>query len=156
MQGHREEPLEVVIDPAALELDREATAGLAGVTVEVREAERGPPVGKPIQIRFTILGLLPLASHFSIDFINRSIVYGGLLSSFWVPLAQAIVSGLTFATLSRYWQPPRCWPCPTAQASATWRHWPTAPNSICTRLGPAGDGAGHVSVPRRLWQHPRK
>ena len=47
----------------------------------------------------TILGLLPLASHFSIDFINRSIVYGGLLSSFWVPLAQAIVSGLTFATL---------------------------------------------------------
>ena len=47
----------------------------------------------------TILGLLPLASHFSIDFINRSIVYGGLLSSFWVPLAQAIVSGLSFATL---------------------------------------------------------
>ena len=47
----------------------------------------------------TILGLLPLASHFSIDFINRSIVYGGLLSSFWVPLAQAIVSGLAFATL---------------------------------------------------------
>ena len=47
----------------------------------------------------TIMGLLPLASHFSIDFINRSIVYGGLLSSFWVPLAQAIVSGLTFATL---------------------------------------------------------
>ena len=47
----------------------------------------------------TILGLLPLASHFSIDFINRSVVYGGLLSSFWVPLAQAIVSGLSFATL---------------------------------------------------------
>ena len=47
----------------------------------------------------TVLGLLPLASHFSIDFINRAIVYGGLLSSFWVPLAQAIVSGLTFATV---------------------------------------------------------
>jgi len=47
----------------------------------------------------TVLGLLPLASHLSVDFINRSIVYGGLLSSFWVPLAQAIVSGLTFATL---------------------------------------------------------
>ena len=25
----------------------------------------------------TVFGLLPLASHFSIDFINRSIVYGG-------------------------------------------------------------------------------
>ena len=47
----------------------------------------------------TVLGLLPLASHFSIDFINRAIVYGGLLSSFWVPLAQAIVSGLAFATV---------------------------------------------------------
>lgn len=47
----------------------------------------------------TIFGLLPLASNYSIDFINRSIVYGGQLSSFWVPLSQAIVSGLTFATL---------------------------------------------------------
>ena len=47
----------------------------------------------------TVFGLLPLASHFSIDFINRSIVYGGQLSGFWVPLAQAIVSGLTFATV---------------------------------------------------------
>ncbi len=47
----------------------------------------------------TVFGLLPLASHFSVDFINRSIVYGGQLSGFWVPLAQAIVSGLTFATL---------------------------------------------------------
>ena len=46
----------------------------------------------------TVLGLLPLASHFSIDFINRSIVYGGQLSGFWVPLAQSIVSGLVFAT----------------------------------------------------------
>ena len=47
----------------------------------------------------TVFGLLPLASHFSVDFINRSIVFGGQLSGFWVPLAQAIVSGLTFATL---------------------------------------------------------
>ncbi len=47
----------------------------------------------------TVFGLLPLASHLSIDIINRTIVYGGQLSGFWVPLAQAIVSGLTFATL---------------------------------------------------------
>ncbi len=47
----------------------------------------------------TVFGLLPLASHFSVDFVNRTIVYGGQLSGFWVPLAQAIVSGLTFATL---------------------------------------------------------
>ena len=47
----------------------------------------------------TIFGLLPLASNFSIDLVNRNIIYGGMLSSFWVPLSQAIVSGLTFATL---------------------------------------------------------
>ncbi|MEM1232430.1 MAG: efflux RND transporter permease subunit, partial [Pseudomonadota bacterium] len=47
----------------------------------------------------TIFGLLPLASNLSIDLINRQIIYGGQLSSFWVPLSQAIVSGLTFATL---------------------------------------------------------
>lgn len=47
----------------------------------------------------TIFGLLPLASNFSIDFVNRTITYGSQLSGFWVPLAQAIVSGLSFATL---------------------------------------------------------
>jgi multidrug efflux pump len=47
----------------------------------------------------TVFGLLPLASNLSIDLVNRTIVYGGQLSAFWVPLSQAIVSGLTFATL---------------------------------------------------------
>ena len=47
----------------------------------------------------TVFGLMPLASHLSIDFINRTIIYGGQLAGFWVPLAQAIVFGLTFATL---------------------------------------------------------
>jgi multidrug efflux pump len=47
----------------------------------------------------TVFGLLPLASNFSIDLINRNIIYGGMMSSFWVPLSQSIVSGLTFATL---------------------------------------------------------
>jgi multidrug efflux pump len=47
----------------------------------------------------TVFGLLPLASNLSIDFVNRTIEYGSVLSTFWVPLSQAIVSGLTFATL---------------------------------------------------------
>ena len=47
----------------------------------------------------TVFGLLPLASNLSIDVINRTIVQGGQLSTLWVPLSQAIVSGLTFATL---------------------------------------------------------
>ena len=47
----------------------------------------------------TIFGLLPIASHVSIDFLARDIVFGGRTAAFWVPLAQSIVSGLTFATL---------------------------------------------------------
>jgi multidrug efflux pump len=47
----------------------------------------------------TVFGLLPLAANLSVDLVNRTIVYGGQLSAFWVPLSQAIVSGLTFATL---------------------------------------------------------
>jgi multidrug efflux pump len=47
----------------------------------------------------TVFGLMPLASNLSIDFVNRTIEYGSMLSTFWVPLSQAIVSGLTFATL---------------------------------------------------------
>ena len=47
----------------------------------------------------TVFGLLPLASNLSIDFINREIIYGSQISGFWVQTAQAIVSGLSFATL---------------------------------------------------------
>ena len=47
----------------------------------------------------TVFGLLPLAANFSVDLVNRSIVHGSMLSEFWVPLSQAIVSGLTFSTL---------------------------------------------------------
>ena len=47
----------------------------------------------------TVTGLLPLASHLSVDFINNTVIVGGQLSGFWVPLAQAIVFGLTFATV---------------------------------------------------------
>lgn len=47
----------------------------------------------------TVFGLLPLASNLSVDLINRAFVYGGMMSSMWVPLSQAIVSGLTFSTL---------------------------------------------------------
>jgi multidrug efflux pump len=47
----------------------------------------------------TICGLLPMAGNLSIDLVNRTVVYGGQLSQFWVPLAQAIVFGLAFASL---------------------------------------------------------
>ena len=47
----------------------------------------------------TIFGLLPLAMNFSVDMVNRSVTYGSMLSSLWVPLSQAIVSGMAFASI---------------------------------------------------------
>ena len=40
-----------------------------------------------------------MASGISIDLIGRQVEMGGPVASFWVQLASAIVSGLSFATL---------------------------------------------------------
>ena len=47
----------------------------------------------------TIIGILPLATDNSIDFINRAWVFGGPVSAYWVPLSRAILFGLSFATV---------------------------------------------------------
>ncbi|MGA1581599.1 MAG: hypothetical protein ACO35B_13055, partial [Luminiphilus sp.] len=47
----------------------------------------------------TVCGLLPLAAGFSIDLAGRSITAEGEMAMFWAPLSQAIVFGLSFATV---------------------------------------------------------
>jgi multidrug efflux pump len=47
----------------------------------------------------TVFGLLPLACGLSVDPINRSVTASGQMSTFWGPLSQAIVFGLSFATI---------------------------------------------------------
>tara|TARA_B110000444_G_scaffold224080_1_gene227011 strand:- start:357 stop:3536 length:3180 start_codon:yes stop_codon:yes gene_type:complete len=47
----------------------------------------------------TGFGLLPMAAGVSIDLIGREIEVGGPVASYWVQLASAIVSGLSFATV---------------------------------------------------------
>jgi len=47
----------------------------------------------------TIAGLLPLATGFSVDMVNRKVEVGGMIASWWQPLASAIVSGLFVATI---------------------------------------------------------
>jgi multidrug efflux pump len=46
-----------------------------------------------------VLGLIPMALHLSVDLINREVIYGGTVTSFWVPLARSICFGLSFATV---------------------------------------------------------
>ncbi|MBT6124653.1 MAG: efflux RND transporter permease subunit, partial [Halieaceae bacterium] len=47
----------------------------------------------------TVCGLLPLACGYSVDLISRTITAEGEMAIFWGPLSQAIVFGLTFATM---------------------------------------------------------
>ena len=70
----------------------------------------------------TVFGFLPLASNRSIDLINRTVVEGGQLSTLWVPLSQAIVSGLTFATLLTLVTTPAMLAIPH-QIKALWRRF---------------------------------
>ncbi len=47
----------------------------------------------------TIFGLLPMVFEFDVDWIHRTVGIGNEISSWWVQLATALVSGLAFATL---------------------------------------------------------
>jgi multidrug efflux pump len=47
----------------------------------------------------TVFGLLPLACGLSVDLISRTITANGEMALFWAPLSQAIVFGLSFATI---------------------------------------------------------
>ncbi|MFK8021416.1 MAG: efflux RND transporter permease subunit [Pseudomonadales bacterium] len=47
----------------------------------------------------TVCGLLPLACGFSVDLLSRTITPEGEMAMFWAPLSQAIVFGLSFATV---------------------------------------------------------
>ncbi|GAB1261333.1 efflux RND transporter permease subunit [Aurantivibrio plasticivorans] len=68
---------------------------LAKITV-MASAQRLRPVF--LTTFTTILGLLPMALGLSVDLIGRSIAHGGPIATQWVPLASAIVYGLTFST----------------------------------------------------------
>ena len=47
----------------------------------------------------TIAGLIPMATQFSLDFINRVVNIGHISSVIWVQLSTAIISGLAFSTI---------------------------------------------------------
>jgi multidrug efflux pump len=46
----------------------------------------------------TVAGLLPLASGYSVDIVNRKIEYGSMVVGWWQPMASAIVNGLLLST----------------------------------------------------------
>ena len=46
----------------------------------------------------TVVGLLPLASGYSVDLVNRKIEYGSMVVGWWQPMASAVVNGLLLST----------------------------------------------------------
>ena len=45
------------------------------------------------------MGLIPMATQVSIDFISRDILIGGITAGWWVQMSTAIIFGLTFSTI---------------------------------------------------------
>ena len=68
----------------------------------------------------TVCGLLPLACGYSVDLVSRSVTPEGEMAMFWAPLSQAIVFGLSFATLLTLVATPAMLAAPVA-VSEWWR-----------------------------------
>jgi multidrug efflux pump len=77
---------------------RATEPGLSSVEAAVKTcAQRLRPIF--LTTATTILGLIPIAIGVSIDIVSRQIVVDGVVTSYFRPVAEAIVSGLFFATL---------------------------------------------------------
>jgi multidrug efflux pump len=75
----------------------------------------------------TVFGLLPLACGLSIDLVNRSLTFNGEMAVMWQPLSQAIVFGLSFATVLTLIGTPAMLASPSAIRQIYARLRPVAP-----------------------------
>lgn len=72
--------------------------GMAAVEAALRTgAQRLRPIY--LTAVTTVLGLVPMATQFNIDFIAREVTYGAPSTQWWVQLSSVIAFGLTFATI---------------------------------------------------------
>jgi len=76
----------------------------------------------------TVFGLLPLACGLSVDLANRSVTAGGQMADYWAPLSQAIVFGLSFATILTLIATPAMLAMPTATRALFARLKPSSRN----------------------------
>ncbi|TQV80140.1 efflux RND transporter permease subunit [Exilibacterium tricleocarpae] len=82
----------------------------------------------------TILGLLPIATNVSVDLMARDVVVGGVIASFWVPLASAIVYGLAFSTVLTLVITPVCLVLPSRIATLCRPHVLRLRDSVQQRI----------------------
>jgi multidrug efflux pump subunit AcrB len=72
-----------------------------GMTLKKALARAGVVRFRPVLLTAitTVLGLLPMAFEFGIDFMTFSFVFGTDPMEYWGPMARAICYGLIFATV---------------------------------------------------------
>ena len=113
--------------------DRLKKAGMAPFDAIIRTgAQRLRPV--LLTTITTVIGILPMMSQLSIDFINREMGFGAPTSAMWVDLASAIVFGLSFATVLTL----VVTPCLLAAPYVIRERWAARQNSFAT---PSPDAA---------------
>ena len=87
-----------VVLVATFNASQKVNPGLDDATLVIHTATRRL---KPILLTTSavIFAVLPLATHNSIDLINRSWIYGSSASAYWVPIAQVILFGIVSAAV---------------------------------------------------------
>ena len=104
-----------------------------------------------------VLGLIPMALHLSVDLVNREVVYGGTVTSFWVPLARSICFGLSFATVLTLIVTPAMLALPLRLKDIVrtrFKRGEVAPAEEPIPAGlPLGDAATVVALPERPRRH---
>ena len=97
----------------------------------------------------TILGLIPMAYEINFDFITRTVVVGGITSTWWVQLSQAIIYGLSVATVLTLVLIPTMLSLPTnlrTWSVLTSRRWEDKRDALAASVG--GEIAGFYTDAR--------
>lgn len=91
----------VVVNNAIVLLDFINQLRKRGLSVEDAVVEAGITRFRPVMLTAitTILGLVPMATGISYDFLNMRWIVGGESAQWWGPMAVAVIFGLSFATL---------------------------------------------------------
>jgi multidrug efflux pump subunit AcrB/outer membrane protein TolC len=91
----------VVVNNAIVLLDYVQQVRDRGVAVREALIQAGLVRFRPVVLTAvtTVLGLIPMATGFSVDFRNLKVITGGESAQFWGPMAVAVCFGLGVATL---------------------------------------------------------
>jgi multidrug efflux pump len=91
----------VVVNNAIVLLDYVEQLRTRGMTIHDALIRAGVTRFRPVMLTAvtTVLGLVPMATGVSVDFLKLELVIGSSSAQWWGPMAVAMIFGLTFATV---------------------------------------------------------